>query len=61
MKKILINKKEVKKITDQSYDLIVAQKLLDKLQVYLKDYISDPSLIFEKQNKKHEDAIPYTY
>lgn len=38
-------KKEVKKITKQSYDLIVAQKLLDKLEIYLKGYISNPSLI----------------
>ncbi len=38
-------KKEVKKITKQSYDLIVAQKLLDKLEIHLKGYISNPSLI----------------
>jgi len=54
-------KKKVKKITDQSYDMIVAQKLLDKLEVYLKDYITDPSLIFETKTKKHKDAITYTY
>lgn len=54
-------KKEVEKITKQSYDLIEAQKLLDKLELYLKDYISDPSLIFETQTKKYENTIPYTY
>ena len=54
-------KKEIKKTTRQSYDMVVAQKLLDKLETYLKDYISDPSLIFETQTKKHEDAIPFTY
>lgn len=54
-------KKEVKKITKQSYDLHVAQILLNKLEFYLKDYISDPSLIFETQTKKHEDVTPFTY
>jgi NAD(P)-dependent dehydrogenase (short-subunit alcohol dehydrogenase family) len=54
-------KKAVKKTTKQSYDMTMAQKLLDKLEIYLKDYISDPSLIFEKPIKKHDDAIPYTY
>ena len=54
-------KKEVKKITKQSYDLNVAQKLLDKLEVYLKDYISDPSVIFETKTKKYEETIQYTY
>ena len=54
-------KKEVKEITKQSYDMIVAQKLLGKLEIYLKDYISDPSLIFETSTKKQENAIPFTY
>lgn len=54
-------KKEVKKITKQSYDMVVAQQLLDTLEIYLKDYISDPSLIFETHSQKHENAIPLTY
>lgn len=54
-------KKEVKDITKQSYDMVVAQKLLDTLQMYLKDYISDPSLIFETSTKTKEHAIQYTY
>ena len=40
-------KTKVKKITTQSYDLIVAQKLLDTLEIYLKKYITKSSLIFE--------------
>ena len=54
-------KKKVKKITKQSNDMIVAQKLLDKLEVYIRDYISDPTLIFETQTKKYENSIPLTF
>lgn len=54
-------KREVTKTTKQSYDMIVAQQLLYKLEYYLKDYISDPSLIFETHIQKHEDALPFTY
>ena len=41
-------KSAIKKITAQSNDLVVAQKLLDKLEVYLANYISSPSIIFQK-------------
>jgi hypothetical protein len=51
-------KMEVKKITKQSYDLMVAQKLLDTLEVYIKDYVATPSLIFETSIKKNAEAIP---
>ena len=54
-------KKKVKKITKQSYDMGVAQELLDSLQVYLKKYISDPSKIFETNTKNRQDNVPYTY
>lgn len=54
-------KKEVKKTSKQSNDMAVAQKLLDKLEVYIKDYISDPSLIFETSTKTHTHAIPFLY
>ena len=41
-------KKAVKSITPQSNNMSVAQMLLDKLAIYLKDYIVKSSLIFDK-------------
>jgi NAD(P)-dependent dehydrogenase (short-subunit alcohol dehydrogenase family) len=40
-------RKQVKKITPQSYDLVMAEKLLYQLKVYLAPYISTPSLVFQ--------------
>jgi retinol dehydrogenase-14 len=40
-------KKEIKKITPQSYDLKVAEKLLRTLKPYLAHYLSPSSIIFE--------------
>lgn len=41
-------KKAVKKTTPESNDLFVAQKLLNKLVVYLHGYLSHASVIFKK-------------
>jgi len=45
-------KREVKKITPQSYDMVVADKLLNRLSGYLKNYIGSSSLIFEEKKKE---------
>jgi NAD(P)-dependent dehydrogenase (short-subunit alcohol dehydrogenase family) len=44
--------KTVKKITSQSYDMEVAEKLLERLTVYLEDFLESPSLILEPKIKQ---------
>ncbi len=39
-------KKHVQKITNESYDLEMADKLLDLIKGYLKKYVTETSLIF---------------
>lgn len=39
---------QVTKTTTQSYDMVVAEKLLKTVQVYLKDYIKEASAVFSK-------------
>ena len=41
----------VKKITKESYDMEVAQKLLGTIRGYLSNYIAESSLIFEANEK----------
>lgn len=48
-------KKQVTQTSPQSNDMEVAQRLLEKFEVYLKDFIGTPSLIFEVENVSRGD------
>jgi retinol dehydrogenase 14 len=48
-------KKQVKETSPQSKDMDVAQRLLENIKSYLKDFIETPSLIFETESIPQEN------